>query len=451
VRGNLGVPTSGIEQITVITGGVPAQYGDATGGIISVTTKGPSNKTFGGLEYETSSLFDDYNYNLLGFALSGPILKKRNTDGTKGSSILGYFLSGELRSVDDTDPSAIGMWKVKDNVLAELQSNPFVLAPNANAGLLSTSEFLKKNDFELVDAKLNTNQKRINISGKLDFKPSNNTFLSLGGSIYARESNDYDRGYSMMSWSGNVNTSQITYRVFGKLTQKFGSEESNSEESNSVIKNAFFTIQGDYTNNKYTYGDANHGTDIFRYGYLGKFNTYKAPIYRDGTAIDSSLGIIYSGQTLTGWADTLYTFDEWDIGEIKYDARNSNPGLVNYTQAYFDMFKENGLNSFQSSTMNLFGVDASNDGVIRTAADLQGQGLMNGDSPSSVYSLFDNHGSSPDFNYKQENTQSTFKASGSADIKSHEFSFGFEFEQRKDYYWQIAPKKFMGTNEAAGK
>ena len=44
VRGSMGVPTSGIEQITVITGGVPAKYGDATGGIISVTTKGPSSK-----------------------------------------------------------------------------------------------------------------------------------------------------------------------------------------------------------------------------------------------------------------------------------------------------------------------------------------------------------------------------------------------------------------------
>ena len=89
-------------------------------------------------------------------------------------------MSGELRSVDDTDPSAIGMWKVKDDVLAELQANPFILAPNANAGLLSSSEFLKESDFELVDAKLNTNQKRINISGKLDrpfcnFHPSHTT------------------------------------------------------------------------------------------------------------------------------------------------------------------------------------------------------------------------------------------------------------------------------------
>ena len=443
VRGAMGVPTSGIEQITVITGGVPAQYGDATGGIISVTTKGPSNKMFGGLEYESSSLFDSYNYNLLGFSLSGPILKKRNTDGTKGSSILGYFISGELRSVDDDDPSAIGMWKVKDDVLADLKANPFVLAPNANAGLLSSSEFLNENDFELVDAKQNTNDKRINVSGKIDFKPSNNTFLSLGGSFYARKSNDFSYWRSMYSSADNRNSSQTTYRLFGKLTQKFGSEESNSEESASVIKNAFFTIQGDYTNNKYTYGDEKHGENIFNYGYVGKFNTYKAPIYRNGTAVDSVSGIIYSGQTLSSWADTLYTFEASDI----------NPGLVNYTSAYYDMFSEYGMNSYQSSTMSLFGVDASNDGVIRTAADLQGQGLMNGGSPSSVYSLFGSNASWYGYSIKQENTQSTFKASGSADVKSHEFSFGFEFEQRKDYYWQFNAYKSVWTlmNQLANK
>ena len=74
---------------------------------------------------------------------------------------------------------------------------------------------------------------------------------------------------------------------------------------------------------------------------------------------------------------------------------------------------------------------------IRTAADLQGQGLLNGQDPSSVYSLFGNHGSWYGYSVKQENTQLSFKASGSADIKSHEFSFGFEFEQREDYYWQF--------------
>ena len=106
-----------------------------------MTTKGPSNKLFGSLEYESSRLFDDYNYDLLGFVFSGPIFRKTKSDGTKGNSVVGFFLSGELRNVDDSDPSAIGMWKVKDNKLQELKATPFVIAPNA-VGFLSTSDFL---------------------------------------------------------------------------------------------------------------------------------------------------------------------------------------------------------------------------------------------------------------------------------------------------------------------
>ena len=44
---------------------------------------------------------------------------------------------------------------------------------------------------------------------------------------------------------------------------------------------------------------------------------------------------------------------------------------------------------------------------------------------------------------KYDNTQTTFKASGSADIKSHEFSFGFEFEQRDDSYWGMGWSEYM--------
>ena len=421
----MGVPTSGIEQITVITGGVPAQYGDATGGIISVTTKGPSNKMFGGVEFESSSLFDKYNYNLFGFALSGPLLKKRNTDGTKGSSVLGYFLSGEFRSVDDTDPSAIGVWKVKDNVLAQLKEKPFVIAPNASAGLLSSAEFLDKKDFENVQAKVNTNQKRFNLSGKIDVKPAKNTFLSLGGSYYARESNDYSSWRSMFSWDDNRHSSQHTYRLFGKLTQKFGSEESDEESASATIKNAFFTIQADYTNNKYTYNDANHENNIFRYGYVGKFETSMAPVYSFGTAVDSVNEIVYTGRILNGWTDTLFEFTPGSDLNLGY----SNPDLENYTNAYIDLFSEYSMSSYVSG----YGAD----GQLRTAADLQGKGLLNGESPANVYSLFGNNASWYGYSVKQENTQTTFKASGSADVGSHEFSFGFEFEQRKDYYWQF--------------
>ena len=424
VRGALGVPTSGIEQIKVVTGGVPAQYGDATGGVISVTTKGPSNKFFGQLEIESSDLFDEYDYNLLGFALSGPIIKKRNSDGTKGSSILGYFVSGELRSVDDPDPSALGAWKVKDNVLKNLRNNPFVIAPNAAAGFLSTSDFLTESDYENVQAKLNTNQQRVNISGKLDFKPNRNTFLTLGGSYYYRKSRDYSYWRSMFAWDNNRESSQNTFRVFGKFTQKFGSEESNQENSATTIKNAFITIQGDYTNNKYTFVDSDHQFNLFNYGYVGKFRTYKAEVFNTGDVLDTINGVPVwwnNVQVHNGWQDTLMEFVPGSL----------NPNLVNYTSAYERMFEDYGLSSF---------VGSENDGIIRTSADWQGQGLLNGELPTSVYSLFGNHGYYYNGAAKQENTQTTFKASGSADIGSHEFSFGFEFEQRQDYYWGSSPR-----------
>jgi len=42
VRGSSSLPKSAIQEVSVITGGVPANYGDLTGGIISITTRGPS-------------------------------------------------------------------------------------------------------------------------------------------------------------------------------------------------------------------------------------------------------------------------------------------------------------------------------------------------------------------------------------------------------------------------
>lgn len=38
VIGELNIPQMGIDQVTVITGGLPAQYGDATGGVVLITT-----------------------------------------------------------------------------------------------------------------------------------------------------------------------------------------------------------------------------------------------------------------------------------------------------------------------------------------------------------------------------------------------------------------------------
>lgn len=50
VQGSASLHPSAIEQVSVIMGGLPAQYGDATGGVINVTTKGPSRIFGAGVE-----------------------------------------------------------------------------------------------------------------------------------------------------------------------------------------------------------------------------------------------------------------------------------------------------------------------------------------------------------------------------------------------------------------
>jgi hypothetical protein len=72
VRGSTNLPKSAIEEVSVMTGGVPANFGDATGGIISITTRGASRQYFGGFEAVTSGFaigedvygLDNNGYNL---------------------------------------------------------------------------------------------------------------------------------------------------------------------------------------------------------------------------------------------------------------------------------------------------------------------------------------------------------------------------------------------------
>ena len=103
IIGALGVPQQGVEQLQVITGGLPAMYGDATSGVISVTTRGPQSKFFGGVELISSQLTDAYGYNSIGFSVGGPILQKRDSSGNK-TPVVGFILSGQGTYEKDPDP-----------------------------------------------------------------------------------------------------------------------------------------------------------------------------------------------------------------------------------------------------------------------------------------------------------------------------------------------------------
>ncbi|MBP6794159.1 MAG: carboxypeptidase regulatory-like domain-containing protein, partial [Saprospiraceae bacterium] len=158
------IPQTEIDQMQVITGGVEAKYGDVTGGVISITTKGPSNKFSGGLELESSQYLDPYGYNLLNFNLSGPILRNK-----KGISVLGYRLSGQVRRQDDDNPSATGTYYANKNSLTDLEQNPIIRQSGVP---LSKAEFLNQSDVTLSRKQLFETNSRMDFTGKIDARLS---------------------------------------------------------------------------------------------------------------------------------------------------------------------------------------------------------------------------------------------------------------------------------------
>ncbi|MCH8318981.1 MAG: TonB-dependent receptor, partial [Bacteroidetes bacterium] len=56
------VPKTALADLTIIRSGIPAQYGDLLGGVVSMTTKTPTSKITGNIEAETSMLFDKWRY-----------------------------------------------------------------------------------------------------------------------------------------------------------------------------------------------------------------------------------------------------------------------------------------------------------------------------------------------------------------------------------------------------
>ncbi|MEM9261830.1 MAG: carboxypeptidase regulatory-like domain-containing protein, partial [Bacteroidota bacterium] len=106
------IPDSEIEQLQVVTGGVEARYGDVTGGIISITTKGYSDQFRVNAEAETSEGLDAYGNSLVGLAMTGPLLRNK-----KGNSILGYRISGRYTYREDDDPSAVPIYRANDDVI----------------------------------------------------------------------------------------------------------------------------------------------------------------------------------------------------------------------------------------------------------------------------------------------------------------------------------------------
>jgi len=404
VRGSSSLPKGALEQVTVITGGLPAQYGDATGGIIQITTRGASRKFGGGVEFVTSQFLDPYGFNLLGFNVQGPLIKGK--DSLNSTALLGFFLSGEIETNKDSRPfpTSIGTWKANDEVLASLEDQP--LRPSGlGFGSFQNGSYIRNSDLEKMKTKINDNDLSINLAGKIDVKTTQNTNLSFGGSLNYNNGLAYIHDYSLFNYKNNPQVIDNTWRVYGRFAQRFPSDTA----SNSPISNVFYQIQVDYSRYNSIVQDPNHKDNMFDYGYLGKFTTTKVRSYELTDLTELGLSDVF---VHNGFRDLLYWF------EPNYDF---NPVLATYTQNFYELYPvESGL--------------YSNASLVQS-----GGGLLNGELPPSILGLWASPGTVYNSYTKADLTQYGVNANASADIGRHSFQFGFQYEQRIDRQYATSP------------
>lgn len=434
-----GLPKSAIEEVQVITGGVPANYGDVTGGLINITTRGPSRQFFGGLEYLTSGFqlgddvtdiygLDKYAFNQVEASLSGPIFFKKDSVGNKVKPLLGFFVSGQFTDVKDGSPLYIGDSRVRQDVRDGLAADPLTTREvGGEDAVVYRTDYLRNSDLEQLKTRQNAASRSYLASGKFDIATTPSINLTLGGSFDQNQFQNYNRNNALLNAENNGRVNNQTWRGFVKFTQRFNSsEEDEGAEARKKggIRNAFYTLQFDYSQFSQKIEDEQHRDRVFDYGYLGRFQRFLAPTYELTDA-----GTANARYTQSGFRDTLVTYEAGDL----------NPDAAAVTSSYFGLFEPEVF-----PVELLFGAgqpfDPSYQGYYENFEEILARnGRRNGDQPLAVYGLWNNTGLVNNQYLESQNQQVRISAIGSADIGKHAVSVGVEYEQLTRRTYNLGP------------
>ena len=413
-------PPGTIDQMSVTTSGIPAKYGDASGGVISITTKGGSPTTTGQIGFEKS--LDAYNHNQVFGNVSGPLLK-RKIDSLNSKTVIGYSLGATYINDKDRNPNYFNNYVVKEDKLRQIQENPLVVVPNPTGGktFRSASEYVTMDDLEVSKARVSAEYENANINGKLDYQLNDNMNLVLGGNFMYQKSRGYDRRYTLFSADAVPIDNFYQGRGFIRFSQRFGkpdltAAEGDGEQKTPLISNAYYSLQADYQMNYSSREHPRHGKDPFKYNYIGKFDQITETLYGVGpdTTIDQTANILVAYNSPVA---------------VRFTPSDLNPLLANYTSQYYQL---------------------RGDGLPTTLNEIaQGGGLRNGDAPPTTYGLFFNSGYNyPGYTYGNEE-QFAFNVDASFDLQPkktrHSIEFGLYYQQRAERNYSMTATNGSNT------
>jgi hypothetical protein len=429
VRTGVNVPKEAIAEIQVILGGTPASIGEAIGGTQIVTLKPPSSKFNGMVRYEG---WLDYRLaNSLITYLTGPLFVKHVTlpdGGTMDRTTLGFRFTGQASySNFGYYRASEGRYQVvNDDKVVELEKNPIVYDPVTGA-VNYAAEYLRSDDFVTIkrptaknyyasnDRYSDFSSYSIATQLALVFRFSDYSTLELTGEF------DYSKSPSTSLAYFPLNLTRAAYGVsdYNNLViradyqQRFPDEqpaaagETLPAGKKASINNIMFAINAMYNRSASKNYNENFGDNVFEYGHIGVFTTEQSAHYTENDAF------AYNGTTIAARVQ-----DSWQEKVTSFTPSEYNPILANYTTQLYNM------SELSSLMTNFNNIRAYN-------------GLVNGDSPASVYSLFSNVGVQNTTYAKSLTNYFYLAAKASANIGKHELEIGYQFDRYSSSYYGL--------------
>ena len=409
VQGSTGIDMSqgATDQLEVISSGIPANYGDVSGAVINITSKGVASRFSGTARLQHS--IDGYNNNLASFSMAGPLLKK-TVNGEK-RPIMGFSLSGDFYDDHNRYPSYTGEFVTKPDVLSAIQKNPLkIVSDNSGQPVYNyASDYVTASQIQSVKQPPNNVTQEVRLNGKLDFKLADNMQLAAGGMFDYTKNDLYSRARNLFSPDATPIQNAYTGRGYVRFQQRLGKSGFDTTARNAVISNAFYKVQVDYQILSIITEDPTFKKNIFDYAYIGQFNKSATDIYLPNQT-DSA----------TGRKGTVL-FAEVPTG-VSFVPNGMNSGLANYTRQYYNSL---------------------NDNLPPTIGWLQSHNAMtNGDEPLYTYGMFLSPGATQSYYSTSQSAQYALTVDAGFDLKlggiKHGIEFGLYYQQRVEKAFSVS-------------
>lgn len=346
---------------------------------------------------------NDYDYQLV---LSGPILLRHREEGRKVRTS-GLFASRIFHSMDP-DPSYIERLSISGEYRNYLEQAP--LRPNGlGNGTYANALFTKQNNSKGAFVENNAQKKGYFLYGRLvlEFGPG----MSLSASTQYLSKNEMVPVYENYFFNPDGNPLKTTdySNNYLRFDDQFDLGESSTFR---------YHLMGQYSSLKSKLCDPDLGNDFFKYGYTGRFDTYRAPTFQPGS--DTVNGQYYP---------QAWVLNSWDYSYlVDYTPGAIHPNLSNYTSSYYSLYPDDPAGHYQ----NL-------DQVVLCG------GLVNGQSPGRVYGLWNNLGTVHNRFETGNESQWRAYAHGELDMGRHKLLGGVQFSRTTYSSYEINPVDLWPT------